>query len=343
MRASSPESIDRELHEDRTTLRHLAMRRTLFLVPLEDVPMVHAAASRAIAERERPRRLEMLAATGFAGDLETELAELEAIALGIIREHGEIATAELRTRHPRLGAKLRFARGSAYEREVSVAAEVVFLLALSGRIGRGRPRGTWISGQFRWSPIERWLPHGIPALDVDEARAGLVGRWLRTFGPGTREDVRWWTGWTVAAVRRALERIGAAEVDLEDGSVGYLLADDLDPLPAAAHWVALLPPLDATIMGWSPSGREWYLGPHRPRLFDTAGNAGPTVWVDGRVVGGWAQRRDSGEVVTFLLEDVGAEVRGEIEAEAARLQAWIGPARVTGSFPSPLEREITGR
>ncbi len=73
-------------------------------------------------------------------------------------------------------------------------------------------------------------------------------------------------------------------------------------------------------------------------LFDTNGNAGPTIWVDGRIVGGWAQRR-SGEVVPRLLEDVGVEVRQEIDAEAARLEAWLGPARVTGSFPTPIEIE----
>ncbi len=93
-------------------------------------------------------------------------------------------------------------------------------------------------------------------------------------------------------------------------------------------------------MGWT--GRDWYLGPHRSRLFDTNGNAGPTIWVDGRIVGGWAQLR-SGEVVPMLLEDVGVETTRRIEAEAARLEAWIGPARVTGSFPTPLEIGLQGR
>ena len=62
------------------------------------------------------------------------------------------------------------------------------------------------------------------------------------------------------------------------------------------------------------------------RRFDTNGNGGPTIWVDGRIVGGWAQLR-SGEVVPFLLEDVGTEATRRIEAEAAALEAWIGPAR----------------
>ena len=92
-------------------------------------------------------------------------------------------------------------------------------------------------------------------------------------------------------------------------------------------------------MGWT--ARDWYLGSHRPKLFDTNGNGGPTIWVDGRIVGGWAQLR-SGEVVPFLLEDVGTEATRRIEAEAAALEAWIGPARVTGSFPTPTEGGLPG-
>ena len=69
-------------------------------------------------------------------------------------------------------------------------------------------------------------------------------------------------------------------------------------------WVALLPALDPTTMGWQ--ARDWYLGSHKAQLFDRNGNAGPTIWLDGRIVGGWAIR-DAGEVVTGLLEDVGRE------------------------------------
>jgi hypothetical protein len=105
----------------------------------------------------------------------------------------------------------------------------------------------------------------------------------------------------------------------------------------APPWVALLPALDPTTMGWA--GRDFYLGRHRPVLFDRNGNAGPTIWCDGRVVGGWAQRR-AGEVVLRLLEDVGGEAAAAIEAEAARLTAWLGPTRVNPRFRTPLEREL---
>jgi hypothetical protein len=41
------------------------------------------------------------------------------------------------------------------------------------------------------------------------------------------------------------------------------------------------------------------------------------------------------------LEDVGAEAIAAIDAEAARLTAWLGPARVTPRFRTPLERELS--
>ena len=337
MADSSPEAIERELYEEPTVLRMLAMRRTLFIVALRDVPMVFAAGTRDVAERERPRTLKILADGGKAPYPAAEFAELEDLAFAAIRERGEASTTELRGVHPSLAERVTLARGKSYQGTMAVISRVVHHLALDGRIGRGRPRGTWISGQFRWSPIERWFPAGIPTLPIDEARAELVRRWLRAFGPGTREDIRWWTGWTVGLTRAALEAAGAVEVALDGGHVGYALPDDVEPTPADPPWVALLPALDATTMGWA--GRDWYLGAHRPRLFDTSGNAGPTVWADGRIVGGWAQRR-SGEVVPFLLEDVGTETKRRIDAEAARLEAWIGPMRVSGSFPTPLEIDL---
>ena len=52
-------------YDDRTLVRMLGMRRTLFVEPLELVPVVQSAASRAIARRERDRLLGFLAAGGI--------------------------------------------------------------------------------------------------------------------------------------------------------------------------------------------------------------------------------------------------------------------------------------
>jgi hypothetical protein len=92
-------------------------------------------------------------------------------------------------------------------------------------------------------------------------------------------------------------------------------------------------------MGWKE--RAWYLGPHAAKLFDRNGNAGPTVWADGRVIGGWGQRADA-KVVVRLLERIDASTGGRVEEERKRLEAWLDGARVTARFRTPLEKEIEG-
>ena len=184
--------------------------------------------------------------------------------------------------------------------------------------------------------MSSWLPGDPPKPGADEARVELARRWLRAFGPATVADLKWWTGLTLGQVRKALGALDVSEVDM-DGLPGVVLTDDVAPEPAAEPWVALLPSLDPTTMGWKE--RDWYLGGHRGALFDTNGNAGPTVWCDGRIVGGWAQRA-SGEVAFELLEEVGGDAGDAIAAEAARLEMWLGDVRVTPRFPTPLQRRL---
>ena len=176
------------------------------------------------------------------------------------------------------------------------------------------------------------------ATTTRRAAAELARRWLWAFGPGTRTDLQWWAGWTVATTKRALADVGAVEVELTEGT-GYLLPDDRDPPPDPGPSALLLPGLDPSTMGWKQRG--FHLDPaYVPVLFDRNGNGGPTAWVDGRIVGGWAQRRD-GEIALRLLEDVGAEARAALQHQADALRELLGDVRFTPRFPAPLQAELT--
>jgi hypothetical protein len=215
------------------------------------------------------------------------------------------------------------------------------LLSAQGHIVRGRPRGGWTSSQFQWSPASGWLGAAAgESLPADAARAELARRWLRAFGPAPLSDLQWWTGWTGGQVKAAVAQLPTTGVDLA-GAPAVVLAgdDDFGADGAVQPWAALLPALDPTAMGWRERG--WYLGEHGPPLFDRSGNIGPTVWWDGRIVGGWAQRRD-GEIAVRLLEDTGADAVAAIGERAERLRQWLGPVRVTPRFRTPLERELSG-
>jgi len=329
-------AVERALYEDRELVRILGMRRTMFVVPVELMPVVQAACTDAIAVQQRRLLVDLVGRAGLAGDPAAFVEEVGAVALKALAARGEATAAEVAADDPRLAQQIVVAEGKPYEGRQSVVTRILLVLAAEGRIVRGRPRGSWTSGQYRWSVADAWLPDGLPAWSLEDAQAELVRRWLASFGPATVADVKWWTGLPMGQVRRAVAAAGAVEVDL-DGTPGLVLDGDLDPVPAPEPWAALLPALDPTTMGWA--GRDFYLGPHRPVLFDRNGNAGPTIWWAGRVVGGWAQRR-TGEVVLRLLEDVGADATAAIEAEAAHLTTWLGPARITPRFRTPLERDL---
>ncbi len=328
--------LERALYDDRRLVRTLCMRRTMFVLAVPLVPIVQAACTDALVPAQRKRTLGMMTDAGIA-DAANELAALETATVAAIGAAGEATGAELSKLVPGLGRQILVGVGTKWEGTIGLTTRVLFLLSTEQKVVRGRPKGSWTSSQYRWSPMSSWLPETVVPPTADEARVELCRRWLGAFGPAPVSDLKWWTGLTLGQVRKAVLALDVTEVDL-DGALGLVLTDDLAPTPAPDPWVALLPSLDPTTMGWHQ--RDWYLGGHANTLFDTNGNAGPTVWCDGRIVGGWAQRR-SGEVRSELLEDIGADAAAGVEAEAARLTSWLGDVRVTPRFPTPLQRRLS--
>jgi hypothetical protein len=336
--------VDDAMYVHRTLVRMLGMRRTMFVVPTGLAPVVQAACTDEIAKRLR-RQLEKDLANGGVGDGDPGgwLRDVGAGALRVLaaRDGAGASAAVLSEGEPRLRTELIYAPDKSYGGVQYITSRVLMLLGAEGHMVRGHRRGGWTSGQFEWFSVAAWLRTGADAdlagLDAAEARIELTRRWLRAFGPAPVADLQWWAGWTGGQTKAALAAVPTAEVDL-DGQPGVALADDLDFPAEAAPVAGLLPALDPTPMGWQ--ARDWFLGPHRTPLFDRTGNIGPTIWWQGRVVGGWAQRA-SGEVVCRLLEDIGADGAAAITGEAAELEAWLGPNRVTPRFRTPLERELS--
>ncbi|MGW2046884.1 winged helix DNA-binding domain-containing protein [Streptomyces sp. NPDC001858] len=324
---------DRALYADRTLVRMHGMRHTVFVFPTASTAVVHASTGLAVAARERATLVKDMAKAGAPDAV--WLKEVEESALAALARLGQATAAELAREEPRLREQFVYAAGKSYEGVHTVVTRLLKVLGVEGKVVRGRPLGSWTSSQFRWA-----LAPEHPELPAADAQSDLLRHWLRACGPATEADLKWWTGWRVTDVRRALTAIGARAVTLDEGT-GYVVDGDVDPVPGPEEpWAALLPALDPTAMGWQ--GRDWYLAPElRPALFDYSGNVGPTVWWDGRVVGSWAQRAD-GEIVWRILdgEGVGGEAKAAIEAAAERLGAWVGETRVTPRFRTPVEKEL---
>ena len=295
------------------------MRRTMFVVPAGLVPVVQAACTDDVARRLR-RQLEKDLAAGGVGDGDpggwlTDVGAGRAAGAGRARRRRRVGGAAVRGRAAAADAALVLARQE-LRRHLEHHVAGAHAARRGGAPGAGAParrlvvgavrvvRGLDVAGRPRpatagWTAPRRgssWRGGGCgrsgrpPCPTCSGGAAGRAGRPRRRW-PRCRRP-RWsWTGSRASRWRTTL-------------------SSRLRSPPVAA----LLPGLDPTPMGWQ--ARDWFLGPHRAALFDRTGNIGPTVWWEGRVVGGWAQRA-SGEIVLRLLEDIGADGAAAVSGQAA--------------------------
>ncbi|GAA1428944.1 winged helix DNA-binding domain-containing protein [Microlunatus lacustris] len=336
MRTPSSATVAAALYEDRTLVRHHAMRRTLWVATPSTVRVLHAAATRLLVAPERRRTLAMLAASGVA-DPEDWLAGARNLVLTDLEAHGPSTARDVGRRVPALTRPLVLPSTTQQLPTQAAHTRVLLNLGFAGEVLRAAPTGSWVNGAYRYAIASSWLPGGLGEIDVEEAQAALAQAYLRRFGPVTSVDLQWWAGWTKTATTRALAACGAVPVQLDEGR-GWVAAGD-GGRPEPEPWVAALPGLDPTTMGWKE--RAWYLPPAAGEAFDRNGNAGPTLWVDGRVVGAWAQTRD-GRLLTHYFEPVPASRRDELAERLSALAAVIGDTRFSVRFPARIQPRLLG-
>ncbi|MEZ0578672.1 winged helix DNA-binding domain-containing protein [Nocardioides sp. MH1] len=326
--------VEQALYDDRSVVKQLAMRRTLFVLPRDLLPATWGSAAARVAVQQRKQVARWVTEAGIADDPGPWIDAVAGDVLDVLADGVARTTKELRALVPALEGRVTIGtRATRWSAEVPVGAWVMTMLGAEGRVVRGANAGHWRLNKPSWVRTDRWLGGPPEPWPEDAGYAELVRRWLATFGPGTETDIVWWLGATKGAVRRALADVGAVEVGLDGGGSGWVLPDDVDEAPEAEPWAALLPTLDPTVMGWKE--RSFYLdADDTPYLFDRNGNAGNTAWWDGRVVGCWVQDDDA--VVRLVLRhEVGSEAQAALEGEADRLTRWLDGVRITNVYASP--------
>jgi hypothetical protein len=333
---ATAEAVERALYVDRSVVRQLAMRRTVFAFPRVLLPAVWGSASARVAAQLAARLAKEVETHELAKD---GAAWVRDACAAVVEQLGvePATTMQLRERIPMLDVRLHMSPGKSYGGQFPIAPRVLSTLAADGAIVRGRNDGGWKTSRPFWTVAGDWLGETPVPSGEREGYAELVRRWLWTFGPGTEADIVWWLGATKSVVRRALADVAAVEVRLADGSGGWLHPEDTETVTAPRPWAALLPALDPTTMGWK--GRGFYLGGHADRIFDRNGNGGPTAWWDGRIVGGWTQRED-GTVLVVPAGTLPSGAEQALEAEAERLGAWLDGDVVRSIYQSPLVRAL---
>jgi winged helix DNA-binding protein len=308
------EGVREALWERRTLVRTWCLRGTLHLLAAEDLPLYVAA----LRTHDRWWKGAWLRMIGF------EAEELRAI-LDAIRDS---LGARPMTREQLAEAVAKRVGPEARRRMLSGWGEMLKPAAFEGSLISGPPRGQ----QVTFVRPDRWLA-GWREPPAEEAWPEIVRRYLRAYGPASREDFARWWGMQPPAAGRILKgsSVDLAPVDVE-GSPAFTLAGDVAEIRSAklAASVRLLPAFDVYVAGTRP--RSSLVDPRfEDRVFRAAGWISPVVLVKGMAAGVWRHDR-TGRELQVTVEPFGkltAAQRQQIAAEADRLGAFLdAPAAV---------------
>jgi hypothetical protein len=158
-------------------------------------------------------------------------------------------------------------------------------------------------------------------LDPVAARADLIRRYLAAFGPATRADLADWSGLRVSDFKGEIDGLEPLRrFHSEDGRELLDLPRAPLPAPDTPAPVRFLPKWDSVLLGHADR-RRVLPEEYRKVVIGKNGDVAQTFLVDGVVAGTWRAEGRKIEVTPFA--PLPRVVRTEIEAEAARLAAWL--------------------
>jgi hypothetical protein len=200
-------------------------------------------------------------------------------------------------------------------------------VARSGRLCSGPNRGTSVTFVRPDVWLKTWRD-----LDPDEALVEVARRYLRAYGPATKDDfARWfgaWPGVGKAAWTGLADELVPVTIE---GEPAHVLAVELKQLrnTAGVSSVRLLPAFDPYLMGHG--SRDHLFEPSfRPRVSRTAGWISAVLLTDGRVTGTWTHSvaKQTLRIEVDPFGKLPPKVRSEIHARAEELATTLGLAAV---------------
>lgn len=198
---------------------------------------------------------------------------------------------------------------------------------LDGLICSGPRRGK----QFTYALVDERVPKA-KALTRDEALVELTRRYFRTRGPATLHDYAWWSGLSMADVRKGVAELGSELVEeTVAGRSFWLAADFATPAKEPSPTAHLLPNYDEYFIGFRDRSDIAESAPPKVALEHGGALAAHILIVDGMTVGGWNRAVKPNEAVIELklLRPLSKREARAVDAAARRYEAFLGiPVRL---------------
>ncbi|HKT00781.1 MAG TPA: winged helix DNA-binding domain-containing protein [Rugosimonospora sp.] len=181
---------------------------------------------------------------------------------------------------------------------------------------------------------DEWLSHPIPDIDPEAARAELLRRYLRCYGPSTRGDFAAWAGIRAGDTASWWSLVEDELTPVEFGGTSWILTEDLDALRSTSMptGVRLLPPRDPYTQ---MRDRDTIVDKKYHRdVWKTVGEPG-TVLANGKITGIWRPRK-SGRKLTITVTTFGSlpdRDKKPLQNEAEQ----VAPLRGTSSVDVELD------
>jgi hypothetical protein len=280
--------VDSAIWKDRSMVRAWAMRRTMFLLPSDELAVFVRGTTRRAAYHFR----HALSRIGSKDKLDKLLDEVLE-ALKEPRTRSELAEILSKSHGYRLKSKAGGGWGN--KRPVPWVEVGKALLPVGWLLHVIAARDVIVSGpgdgsESTYVRADKWVPHWKD-LTVEKAERELLVKYLRAFGPSTIQDFALWAGMYVRDAKQIWEREAEslAPVNVEGWRASILQSDVSELMEAELEEpiVRLLPYFDSFLLGHK-SHRNIVDERDRKKVYRAQGWVSPVVLVDGRAMGVWS-------------------------------------------------------
>jgi hypothetical protein len=147
--------LEHALYVERSLVKHLAMRRTLFVFPREALGIAQAGASDRVADAERRRLIRDVEKAELHRDGERWLSEASEQVLALLSDGPQATSSQLREEIPLLEGSIVYGQGKSWGGQAPVGPRVLTTLSAAGQIVRPR---TTARGPRRGPAGPPWRP-----------------------------------------------------------------------------------------------------------------------------------------------------------------------------------------